>query len=248
MLSAGAPSGFLGKARSATAEESSRPATATARARRSVSFAPRETRHRQFPPRRASAQHGRVALGRAFGGGARRPARRRVRRARGSGAGAEPAPDGFAGVRSLRLRLAAHYATVATFVPTDVDAHIRHHHWMAIDDADVFAAAHAASRKPPSATRRSCQRASPKVSPATTASGSRCARALSDARSRSAWPTRRRLSQRGSTPSSIARSRRSPAPSRTAPRRTSSPRNRARAQPRRSLARGRRVAKGARGP
>jgi hypothetical protein len=56
----------------------------------------------------------------------------------GSGAGA-----GFAGVRSLRLRLAAHYATVATFVPTDVDAHIRHHHWMAIDDADVFAAAHA---------------------------------------------------------------------------------------------------------
>jgi len=59
------------------------------------------------------------------------------------GAGAEPAPDGLAGVRSLRLRLAAHYATVATFVPTDVDAHIRHHHWMAIDDASVFAAAHA---------------------------------------------------------------------------------------------------------
>ena len=46
-------------------------------------------------------------------------------------------------MRSLRLRLAAHYATVATFVPTDVDAHIRHHHWMAIDDANVFAAAHA---------------------------------------------------------------------------------------------------------
>ena len=58
------------------------------------------------------------------------------------GAGGEPAPDGLAGVRSLRLRLAAHYATVATFVPTDVDAHIRHHHWMAIDDANVFAAAH----------------------------------------------------------------------------------------------------------
>jgi hypothetical protein len=54
-----------------------------------------------------------------------------------------PEPSG--GVRTLRLRLAAHYATVATFVPTDVDAHIRHHHWMAIDDAGVFAAARACS-------------------------------------------------------------------------------------------------------
>jgi hypothetical protein len=46
-------------------------------------------------------------------------------------------------VRSLRLRLAAHYATVATFVPTDVDAHIRHHMWMAIADAEVFMQARA---------------------------------------------------------------------------------------------------------
>ena len=46
-------------------------------------------------------------------------------------------------VRTLRLRLAAHYATVATFVPTDVDAHIRHHQWMAIEDAETFAAARA---------------------------------------------------------------------------------------------------------
>jgi hypothetical protein len=46
-------------------------------------------------------------------------------------------------VRSLRLRLAAHYATVATFVPTDVDAHIRHHMWMAIADAEVFTQAKA---------------------------------------------------------------------------------------------------------
>ena len=46
-------------------------------------------------------------------------------------------------VRTLRLRLAAHYSTVATFVPTDVDAHIRHHMWVAIDDASVFAAARA---------------------------------------------------------------------------------------------------------
>ena len=51
--------------------------------------------------------------------------------------------DELAGVSTLRLRLAAHYATVATFVPTDVDAHIRHHHWMAIDDAETFAAARA---------------------------------------------------------------------------------------------------------
>jgi hypothetical protein len=57
---------------------------------------------------------------------------------------AEPdTANDFAGVRNLRLRLAAHYATVATFVPTDVDAHIRHHHWMTIDAAGVFAAARA---------------------------------------------------------------------------------------------------------
>ncbi len=57
---------------------------------------------------------------------------------------AEPdTADDCASVRNLRLRLAAHYATVATFVPTDVDAHIRHHHWMTIDDATVFAAARA---------------------------------------------------------------------------------------------------------
>jgi hypothetical protein len=34
----------------------------------------------------------------------------------------------------LRLLLAAHWATVATFVPTDVDARIRHHAWQSIDD------------------------------------------------------------------------------------------------------------------
>jgi hypothetical protein len=41
-------------------------------------------------------------------------------------------------LRAFRLRLAAHYATVATFVPTDVDAHIRHHAWMAVADAATF--------------------------------------------------------------------------------------------------------------
>jgi hypothetical protein len=48
-------------------------------------------------------------------------------------------PDAL--LRAFRLRLAAHYATVATFVPTDVDAHIRHHTWVGITDAEVFAQA-----------------------------------------------------------------------------------------------------------
>jgi len=48
-------------------------------------------------------------------------------------------PDAL--LRALRLRLAAHYATVATFVPTDVDAHIRHHMWMTIADPEVLSAA-----------------------------------------------------------------------------------------------------------
>jgi hypothetical protein len=45
--------------------------------------------------------------------------------------------------RALRLRLAAHYATVATFVPTDVDAHIRHHMWLSVGDPETFARAKA---------------------------------------------------------------------------------------------------------
>jgi hypothetical protein len=44
---------------------------------------------------------------------------------------------------TLRLRLAAHYATVATFVPTDVDAYIRHHMWVAVPDAETFVRAKA---------------------------------------------------------------------------------------------------------
>lgn len=39
------------------------------------------------------------------------------------------ASDVKGGPEYLRLLLAAHYATVATFVPTDVDARIRHHAW-----------------------------------------------------------------------------------------------------------------------
>lgn len=35
----------------------------------------------------------------------------------------------------LGVMLAAHYTTVATFVPTDVDTHIRFHVWQEIDDA-----------------------------------------------------------------------------------------------------------------
>lgn len=39
------------------------------------------------------------------------------------------------------MLLAAHFATVATFVPTDVDARIRHHAWQAIEDVDALAKA-----------------------------------------------------------------------------------------------------------
>jgi hypothetical protein len=53
----------------------------------------------------------------------------------------EPIEGSAALLRAFRLRLAAHYATVATFVPTDVDAHIRHHTWVAVENADVFAEA-----------------------------------------------------------------------------------------------------------
>lgn len=41
----------------------------------------------------------------------------------------------------LRLLLTAHYATVATFVPTDVDARIRHHAWVAIESVEELAQA-----------------------------------------------------------------------------------------------------------
>lgn len=39
----------------------------------------------------------------------------------------------------LRLLLAAHFTTVATFVPTDVDARIRHHAWAAVEDPNALA-------------------------------------------------------------------------------------------------------------
>ena len=55
----------------------------------------------------------------------------------------EPTGESDALVRTLRLRLAAHHATVATFVPTDVDAHIRHHMWVSVGDAETFARARA---------------------------------------------------------------------------------------------------------
>lgn len=36
----------------------------------------------------------------------------------------------------LSALLAAHYVTVATFVPTNVDTHIRHHHWWSVANED----------------------------------------------------------------------------------------------------------------
>lgn len=41
----------------------------------------------------------------------------------------------------LRVLLSAHYVTVATFCPTDVDAQIRHHVWWALEDVETFRAA-----------------------------------------------------------------------------------------------------------
>lgn len=40
--------------------------------------------------------------------------------------------------RYLSLLLAAHFATVATFVPTDVDSHIRHHAWQSASDVETL--------------------------------------------------------------------------------------------------------------
>lgn len=40
----------------------------------------------------------------------------------------------------LRLLLAAHYVTVATFVPTDVDTRIRHHLWWSLDTEEQLLA------------------------------------------------------------------------------------------------------------
>lgn len=43
------------------------------------------------------------------------------------------------GLAYLRALLAAHYATVATFVPTDVDTRIRHHAWALVEDPAALA-------------------------------------------------------------------------------------------------------------
>lgn len=40
--------------------------------------------------------------------------------------------------RYFSLLLAAHFATVATFVPTDVDSHIRHHAWQSAHDLEAL--------------------------------------------------------------------------------------------------------------
>ncbi len=49
--------------------------------------------------------------------------------------------DGGGTADYLRHLLAAHFSTVATFVPTDVDARIRHHAWVAIESHEALAAA-----------------------------------------------------------------------------------------------------------
>jgi hypothetical protein len=54
---------------------------------------------------------------------------------------AEASYRGSDGTAYLTLLLAAHWATVATFVPTDVDSRIRHHAWTAIGSREALAAA-----------------------------------------------------------------------------------------------------------
>jgi hypothetical protein len=56
-------------------------------------------------------------------------------------AGADACYRGAEGTAYLSLLLAAHYATVATFVPTDVDARIRHHAWQAISTKEALTSA-----------------------------------------------------------------------------------------------------------
>jgi hypothetical protein len=53
--------------------------------------------------------------------------------------GAWREPDAL--VPYLRLLLAAHFTSVATLVPTDVDPHIRHHLWQEIERREVLEAA-----------------------------------------------------------------------------------------------------------
>lgn len=54
---------------------------------------------------------------------------------------AEACYRGAEGTAYFLLLLAAHYATVATFVPTDVDARIRHHAWQALSSREQLVAA-----------------------------------------------------------------------------------------------------------
>lgn len=56
-------------------------------------------------------------------------------------AGAGACYRGASGTAYFSLLLAAHHATVATFVPTDVDARIRHHAWQSLATKDALAAA-----------------------------------------------------------------------------------------------------------
>ncbi len=91
--------------------------------------------HRPPPPRVAGDQHGRL--------GPRRPHRRprprlaalALTRALDTSQEHDPAWT------YLRLLLAAHFATVGTFVPTDVDSHIRHHAWQHARAGETLAAA-----------------------------------------------------------------------------------------------------------
>ncbi|MEJ7734964.1 MAG: hypothetical protein WKG00_37970 [Polyangiaceae bacterium] len=78
------------------------------------------------------------ALEEGASGAAATPAAATVRGAAQADAVWRAAP---ASVEYLRLLLAAHYLTVGTFCPTDVDARIRHHFWLEIEHAEQLARA-----------------------------------------------------------------------------------------------------------
>ena len=173
------------------------------RARHSVSFAPRETRHRQFPSSRAGTQHGGVALGRRRGGAARRDARRRVRRAeaereRRAVPRASPARPPRGALRDGRDVRADRRRRAHSPPPLDGDRRRRTSSPSAHACIDEAAARDASAR----VRARHGRRLRPRR------------RVVLGARGRSRTRSRARLvttrpppSQRGSTPSSIARSR-----------------------------------------
>ena len=173
-------------------------------------------------------EHGAVALrARRVGAGRRATGRRRPSCPRVPSSGARscapasalaPNPEPKPAERTdyFALCLAAHFATAATYVPTDVDTKIRRALWREAVGTDELprmrALALGLARWDMRAVsaRIVARRRRRARSRATTASGSRCCAAGSSRRSRRATSEARASSRRRSTPSSRARRARSP--------------------------------------